>query len=93
MHSVNTNGDAADREERQEILHHDDTDQPTEKEGKEGSEEGGVCCGGRGGGERWGEGRWRRERQEEGRSLMCEVREELDEGEGRIESEERKERI
>ena len=42
VHSVNTNGDAADREERQEILHHDDTDQPTEKEAKEGSEEGGF---------------------------------------------------
>ena len=46
---MNTNGDPADREERQEILHHDDTDQPTEKDGKEGkqgSEEGGVRCGG-----------------------------------------------
>ena len=42
MHSVNTNGEAADREERQEILHHDDKDQLGEKEGKQGSEEEGV---------------------------------------------------
>ena len=55
MHSVNTNGEAADREE-QEILHHDDTEKEG-KEGKERSEEGGVGCGG----ERWGEGRGRRE--------------------------------
>ena len=47
MHSVNTNGEAADREERQEILHHDDKE-PGEKEGKQGSEEEGVSCGGEG---------------------------------------------
>ena len=48
VHSVNTNGEAADREERQEILHHDDKDQLGEKEGKQGSEEEGVSCGGEG---------------------------------------------
>ena len=58
-YNITPDGEAADREEREEILHHEDTDQPTEKETKDdepevGGGEGGMCGG-------WGQavGRWR----------------------------------
>jgi len=34
-YNITPDGEAADREEREEILHHEDTDQPTEKETKD----------------------------------------------------------
>ena len=40
-YNVTTDGEAADREEREEIMHHDDADLPVEKETQEEPEVGG----------------------------------------------------